>query len=122
MIPSSLQVLKDQKIVYLVKVIAAIVFKCDYKNEQGFSKFSEMIEYVEFDSEINSSQHNMELDRQHQSIIGVIPVSNIYAVYAIFGNEVPDKLLGYYLKDEHSINNINWMELYDKEAINLLKK
>ena len=104
------ELISEQKI-YLVKIIGAIISKIENINKEGDKTYFECVDYIEFDSDTGSGQQDNTMFN-NQTIIGVIPISNIYAVYGMYEENKQDQLLGYYIEDEYT-KSIDWIKLYN---------
>lgn len=115
-----LQTLIDSEKVYLAKVFGAIITKHEYRpNVSNYNKFFTSTEFIEFDSIENSRSEDI-VPEKGSDIIGVIPVSDVYAVYALIPDH-SDELLGYYANDNNAKCWIDWSEQYHIELEKALK-
>ena len=103
-----LQKLKDEGKIRLQKIIGAVLIKI--KHSSGIEKFTEIVEYIEFDNSVNSEEIYNHIDG-FREVIGMIPVYDIYSVYAIKEDKL--NFLGYYSNDELIVDNTDWEYLYN---------
>jgi len=100
-----LQKLKDEGKIRLQKIIGAVLIKCI--DDKG--TYNEIVEYIEFDNSVSDSI-NYPIDKSRE-VIGMIPVYDIYSVYAVKENKL--SFMGYYSNDEMIIDETNWEYLYN---------
>ena len=108
-----LQKLRDEGKIRLQKIIGAVLTNVvSLTNDPVVShKFTEIVEYIEFDNSVNSGPTKYYPVDTHRTVVGMIPVYDIYAIYAVQEDKL--SFMGYYSNDEMIIDNVDWVGIYN---------
>ncbi len=102
-----LQKLKDEGKICLQKIIGATLIRC--QDDQNM--FTEIIEYIEFDNSVNNDPPKYYNIDKSRIVIGIIPVYDIYAVYAVQKDKL--SFMAYYSNDELIVDTTDWNSIYN---------